>query len=387
MAEVRRNGRESVMMKPSAAETRQPGEPNRCSRCLLPESYPGLVFDDQGVCNICLHFRKRPPAGEEALLEIFRANRGQTYDCLVGISGGKDSCYVAYLARKKYGLRVLAVCYDFPFMRELARENVRNVCGTLGIDLEIIQTRDHLEYDLLKNHMRSMASTATTWGQCLFCHYGIDAVLYGMAQKKGIPLVLGGVTKYELWDPGKRMGFLKQRIMGLSLMAKIRFVFYQMKAFRKLVAQRREFPLPGNSKLNPYAKPIWPKEGPRLVNLFEYVAWNKDKIEKTLQEEVGWKKPDAALSWRYDCMLEPLLDFTYLKEFGVATVGIYLSNQIRDGLIGREAAMDILRKSEDPARLDTSLHEVCRFLKLSQETEDKFLRRGAGKTEDRKRGK
>ena len=323
----------------------------------------------------------RPPAGEKALLEIFSSNKGRSYDALVGISGGKDSCYVAYLAKKKYNLRVLAVCYDFPFMRDLARENVRNVCGTLGIELEIVKTRNSLEFDLLKHHMCAMAETGTTWGQCLFCHYGIHAVLFGLAKKKGIPLVLGGVTKYELWDPGKRMGFLKQRVASLSLAAKMRFGVSQLKAYRKLVAQRREFPLPRNSRFNPYSHPEWPEDGPRLVNVFEYIAWNKDEIEKTLQEEAGWKKPEGALSWRYDCMLEPLLDFTYLREFGISTVGVYLSNQIRDGLISREEAMEVLRKSEARTRLDASLHEVCRFLGLPQKAEEQFLRdgpRGAG---------
>ncbi len=161
---------------------------------------------------------------------MLSSNKGRTYDVLVGISGGKDSCYVAYLAKKKYNLRVLGVLYDFPFMRDLARENARNVCRTLGIELEIIKTRKSLEFDLLKNHMCAMAGTGTTWGQCLFCHYGIDAVLYGLAKKKGIPLVLGGVTSYELWNPGKRMGFLKERVASLSLPAKIRFAAFQLKA-------------------------------------------------------------------------------------------------------------------------------------------------------------
>ncbi|MGB7297138.1 MAG: hypothetical protein WBC70_16275 [Candidatus Aminicenantales bacterium] len=353
----------------------------RCKRCLLPYSFPGIDFDNNGVCNLCREHHLNPPAGEKALLEILSLNKGRSYDVLVGISGGKDSCYVAYLAKKKYGLRVLGVLYDFPFMRDLARENVRNVCRTLDIELEVIKTRKNLEFDLLKNNMCAMAGTGTTWGQCLFCHYGIDAVLYGLAEKKGIPFILGGVTSYELWNPGKRMGFLKERVARLSLPAKFRFGFFQFKAYLNLIAQRREFPIPGNSKFKPYSHPAWPEHGPRLIRVFDYIPWNKDVIEKTLQAEAGWKKPDAVLSWRYDCMLEPLLDFTYLREFGISTVGIYLSNQIRDGLINRDEALGVLRKSEAQGRLDASMHEVCRFLKLPRKVEEQFLRGGtqAGK--------
>lgn len=75
-------------------------------------------------------------------------------------------------------------------------------------------------------------------------------------------------------------------------------------------------------------------------------------------------------------MLEPLLDFTYLREFGISTVGVYLSNQIRDGLISREEALEVLRKSESRSRLDASMHEVCRFLELPQKAEEQFLKGG-----------
>lgn len=369
------------MIAPYREHDATPGA-QRCRLCLLPRAFPGIVVDGEGVCNLCREHRVRPPAGEPALLEILSSLKGRTYDVLVGISGGKDSCYVAYLAKKKYGLRVLGVLYDFPFMRDLARENVRNVCRTLGIELEVVKTRKNLEYRLLRDHLHAMAGTGTTWGQCLFCHYGIDAVLYGLAERKGIPFILGGVTNYELWNPGKRMGFLKKRMAKLSLPAKARFAYFQLKAYRHLVAQRREFPLPGNSCLRAYSPPTWPGRGPRLIKVFDYVPWKKDVVERTLQTEACWKKPDAALSWRYDCMLEPLLDFTYLREFGISTVGVYLSNQIRDGLISRDDALEILSRSESQTRLEMSLHEVCEFLRLPAKDEGLFLDGGCPSCRD-----
>ena len=74
----------------------------RCTRCLMPSTYPNITFDSDGVCNHCLSYRKPEPKGEEALLQRIRSKSGETYDCLLGISGGRDSCYVAYLAKRKY---------------------------------------------------------------------------------------------------------------------------------------------------------------------------------------------------------------------------------------------------------------------------------------------
>ncbi len=150
--------------------------------------------------------------GEAAFLDKISSKHGDKYDCVLGISGGKDSCYVAYLAKKKFNLRTLAVCYDFPFLVDLARQNVKKVCDSLDLDLEIIKTNNNLEYNLLRNHLISLAGTGTTWGQCIFCHYGIDAVLFNVAKEKNIPFILSGITSNELWNPGSRTQFLLNRV-------------------------------------------------------------------------------------------------------------------------------------------------------------------------------
>ena len=77
----------------------------RCVRCLMPSTYPDITFNEDGVCNHCLSHKKPVPLGESLFLQRIHSKRGAQYDCVLGISGGKDSCYVAYLAKKKFGLR------------------------------------------------------------------------------------------------------------------------------------------------------------------------------------------------------------------------------------------------------------------------------------------
>jgi len=345
----------------------------RCNKCLLPDTYPDILFNNDGVCNQCIQYEKSEPLGEDDLIEILKAKRGKEFDCVVGISGGKDSCYVTYLAKKKYGLRTLAVCYDFPFLRDLARANMQNVCGSLGVDLRIVKAKNNLEQRLLRNHLMSLSSTGTSWGQCIFCHYGIDAILYNVAKERGVPFILGGITKYELWNPGSRTAFLSKRLRKLSIGKLLQFFHYQSRAYLCLVDQRRQFRMPPSSSLDVYRRAKKPAHGPQSIHVYDYVRWDQDLIEETLMSETGWIKPDKSLSWRYDCSLEPFLDYTYKKEFGISTVGIYLSQLIRDGKISREEALEIMEESENDNHLMEKLTEVFDELNIPGKIKDEFF--------------
>jgi hypothetical protein len=106
--------------------------------------------------------------------------------------------------------------------------------------------------------------------------------------------------------------------------------------------------------------------------VFEYAKWDQELIEKTLRERTGWQKPPRATSWRYDCILEPLLDYTYKKEFGISTVGIYLSGLIRAGLITREEAVRVQQVSEGQEHLEGSLKAALEYLDIPKQIQDKY---------------
>ena len=345
----------------------------RCSRCLLPQTFPGVVFDGKGVCNHCLEFKERPLLGEEKFVKKIGSKRGDHYDCVLGISGGKDSCYVAYLAKEKFNLRALAICYDFPFLVDLARENIERVTQSLGIELMMVKSQGNIEYNLMRNHLSSLAATGTTWGQCMFCHYGIDAVLYNVAVEKKIPFILSGITQNELWDVGSRTKFLMKRVKNLPAGELLRHIYYQSKAYFGLVNQRRQFPIPGNNCLNVYKRANLPADGPELVHVFEYIRWDQKVIEKTLKERTGWVRPAGETSWRYDCILEPLLDYTYKKEFGISSAGMYLSGLVRAGLLSREEGLKALESKEKEEVLNRALVNVLDFLKVPERVKAKFL--------------
>jgi tRNA(Ile)-lysidine synthase TilS/MesJ len=116
-----------------------------CSNCVMDTTDKAIVFDDKGVCNHCNRYfqqmqaRPQGKEAEEALKllveEIKRDGKGKPYDCIIGLSGGVDSSYVAYVVKKQLGLRPLAVHLDNGWNSELSVKNIENIVRKLDIDL------------------------------------------------------------------------------------------------------------------------------------------------------------------------------------------------------------------------------------------------------------
>ena len=115
-------------------------ELRRCSRCVLPETFPFIRFDDQGVCNYCHSYRPRykdldPVVAKRQFIESlqkYRRTDGKP-DALVAFSGGRDSSYGLHLIKKEFGLTPITFTYDWGMVTDLARRNVARICGQLGI--------------------------------------------------------------------------------------------------------------------------------------------------------------------------------------------------------------------------------------------------------------
>jgi tRNA(Ile)-lysidine synthase TilS/MesJ len=89
----------------------------RCTRCVLPENAPGISFDQHGVCNYCHSYKKLTYKGESALVKLLDSHRRRDsrYDCMVPVSGGRDSSFTLLKMVKDYGMKVLAIHYENPF--------------------------------------------------------------------------------------------------------------------------------------------------------------------------------------------------------------------------------------------------------------------------------
>lgn len=335
----------------------------RCSRCILPETYPGIRFDDEQVCNYC-HSHKgkrvRGKAALEALVERYRTGQAPgaglgRYDCIVSLSGGRDSSFAAHYAARVLDLKALLFTFDNGLMPDQTRENIRNTASVLGADLVTLksaQVRQDAGY-LLRcwTHRPSPAMVGLL---CSGCMAGIKSGLDKTVHEYQVPLVITGSGEpksrtsfaQEMLGPvqsGKKRalasGFAREVINNPRYVCNPRFVIGLGRDFFYRFVHRR-------------------KKTTRSISIFGFIEWDETELLITIQNELGWKKPAySASSWRADCLISELKNYLYLHTLGFTKHDEQLSGMIRQGLITREEALH--RLETDNVISDEVISELC----------------------------
>jgi asparagine synthetase B (glutamine-hydrolysing) len=164
----------------------------------MDTTVPDIQFDENGVCNYCQRYEERVKAElncdasgqlklESLIADIKRRGVHSDYDCLIGVSGGVDSTYVAYLVRKRFGLRPLAVHLDNGWDSELAVNNIERTMKQLDIDL-YTHVLDWEEFkDLQIAFLKASIANAE-----IPTDQAIMAVMFHTAALKGIHYIITG---------------------------------------------------------------------------------------------------------------------------------------------------------------------------------------------------
>lgn len=315
----------------------------RCSKCILPETYPEIIFNEKGVCNYCLTYRRKRHRGEAELrksIEPYR-NSGREYDCIVALSGGRDSSFLAHYAVRTLGLRVLAYTWDNGFMPEQTKENIENIVDVLGID-HVVEKHDYVEKNerhIVSSWMRR-PSPAMIGFLCTGCKTGYIRGLVKTAQSHQIPLVLKGSGESEPSFAQKLLGdsthFRRKRlslVLGFS-MEMIRNPFYLLNP-NCLIGLAEEFFHRFFYRANRDFK---------TTSIFAFIEWNEQDILSLIQGELNWKKSShSSSSWRSDCKISELKNYLYRETLGFTKHDELLSTMIRRNLITRGDALTRLK--------------------------------------------
>ncbi len=314
----------------------------RCSRCVLPETVPGITFNEQGVCSYCQSFTPHHVLGEKALDEIVNSIRGKgkDYDCIVPFSGGRDSTYVLYVASRKYGLRVLAVNYDNEFRVPQAVENMKVGCDKVGAKLLCVRSKKDRGRAVVRTRLRATLSNGLpkiVGAPCIACAYGCRGAVFQIAESYKVPLIMWGES------PNEATSNLEAKALALvpsgSTLSQVLSLNY-VSSELAMLGHRWEFCPSGVSVFSKQI-PALRSDFTREIRLFDYLRWDRKQLKDTITNELGWKKPESSTStWRTDCWLHVFKTYCYYHMFGCSKECFGYSQMINDGQMTREEALE-----------------------------------------------
>ena len=321
----------------------------RCSKCLLPETYPNIRYNEGGVCNYCLSYTPIEYEGETRLEEFLNGyrNKGDKYDALVAVSGGRDSTFTLCELVEKYGMNVLAYNYDNGLGSPLGKTNLSSALEALDMDLV---TFKHDQTKYFKNNLRALLrrfSPAMVPTLCLGCRYGIVGGAFKIAKKHHIPLVIFSSSHLEKSHFKNEFFKMKhnKKILGMFAEA-INNKSYFRPQFIPMYIKDYFHDDSHVHPLSPVLKFLYGKV--HIIEYFDFIEWDEEKIINTITAKVGWKKKKGEKSsWHLDCLVHPLKDYFYLKSVGFTERDDLLSNLIQENVIERETAFKKLLDEYD----------------------------------------
>jgi len=332
----------------------------KCTKCILPETYPHIHFDKNGVCNYCLNYEKQIYFGEHALndyLKKFRSDSGKP-DCIVGLSGGRDSCYGLHLLKTKYGLNPIAYTYDWGLTTDISRVNAAKVCGELGVEhiirsADIEKKRKYVNLNLFswlkKPHLGMLPIIQA--GDKGFYDYGRK-----LSKELDIKLVVH-CTGYQLEQREFFLGFAgisqklknNQSMYSYNIINKLKMLYWYSLQFVLNPAYINSALI---DNFNGFLASFVRKDD--FLHLYNYEQWNEDEIKKVLNEKYNWQD-DVSYGknqWRMGDGQTAFNNFVYYAIAGFSEYDNFRSNQIREGTLTRAEALELC-KQDNKIKYDT----------------------------------
>ena len=297
----------------------------------MDTTVPGITFNGAGTCNFCdVHDGMDRafalgPAGEREVQrladEMRRAGQGRRYDCIIGVSGGRDSTYTLWYCVTQLCLRPLAVHFNDGFGNPVAGENMLRACQLLGVELRTI-TSDWRESKDLKIAFLKASVPDMEEGTDL----GIATALYGVAAREGVRhLIIGQSFRTEGIAPlswnyldGKYLRAVHQRFGTVPL--------------RPWQPTDPGFNL-GLKEIAYYAfvRRI------KTVTLVYHLPYVRREVDVLLAQELGWKSPGAHYA---DDLYQSLIYYLNRVKFNIDRRLFNYSALVRSGQMTREKAIE-----------------------------------------------
>lgn len=317
-----------------------------CSKCVYPETKPDLFFDDEGVCSACvaaeekheeIEWEKREKDFFE-IIEDYKVKGSTGYDCLIPVSGGKDSTYQAYFMKYVCGLNPLLVCFETTAVTDVGRENLDNL-SKMGMDLIHFKKNHEVYRKMVVESFKRIGDEM--WPN----HIGIFTVPINLAVKFNIPLVIWGENPQQ--EYGGPLDTIKNNVLNRRW----------LEEFGGLLGNRIQDMIGVDGitekELTPYFYPSdedIERVGVTGLFLGHYFFWDARK-QLEIVKEYGFKiKEDGPVEGTYtdyeniDEKLVGLHDYLKFVKYGFGRASDHACLDVRNKRISRKEAVDLVKE-------------------------------------------
>ncbi len=318
-----------------------------CQKCILPETFPGISFNEEGICNYCLREKmtleqssEKKAAVRARLDELVSGIKGKApgYDAIMAYSGGKDSSYTLKLLREHYGIRILSMTFDNHFVSPLAWKNIETVTDALDVDhirfrppwsvMEVLFRKTARE-DIFPTPTLLRASSI-----CTACIAIVKSLVLKTALEMSIPLVAFG------WSPGQapiQSAIMKNNPAMIRMNQSTLFKVFP----EEIKDQVKQYMIPAN-----YYE-IYKDTFPHNIHPLAFFEYDEHSIEKALRE-IGWKPPSDTDTNSTNCLLNAFANQCHIDRHGFHPYVWEIANMVRQGIIDRQEGIEKIYNPQNP---------------------------------------
>lgn len=314
-----------------------------CRRCVLPSTFPGITFNDDGGCNHCRRYKGKDATVaqqkkyENKFLKLLASQKQERdYDVIVAYSGGKDSTYTIDVFVNRYDLKVLTIAFDNTFISPVALKNISRVCGNLGVDNILVKPNPKMLRKIFKTAASRELYSAKTLERastiCTSCISFVKGITLRTALEKKIPFVGYG------WSPGQAP--VQASVMKTN------------PAFMKDSQQATLDPLRkiAGDALLPFfvtdeqfaQKELFPWN----IHPLAFLEYDEDKIVARIKE-FGWERPKDTDPNSSNCTLNAFANQVHRKRYDFHPYVWEIANMVRTGVLTREEGIEKIEPPED----------------------------------------
>jgi hypothetical protein len=333
-----------------------------CRKCVLPSGFPGIRFDEQGVCNQCLQSAGRKEGQEAehqryqsrffALLDRISNSAGcsaRAYHAITTYSGGKDSSYLLKVLTRDLGLRVFAITFDHGFLSSRTLENIRTVCSALDVDHCMITPnpkgmtnafRSSMEADIYPHKALQRASSI-----CNTCMHLVKSIVLKKAVEMGVPLIAYG------WSPGQAPTTASVMPLNLSMIRQMQGTVsgylegIMGENLKPFLLEERHYRMLTETSTENGAAPIY------NVNPLALLEYDEEKILEEIGS-MGWVSPSDTDPNSTNCLLNAFSIFAHQKKLGFHPYSLEIAGLVREGFMSREEGLARLSAPLDMAVIE-----------------------------------